>query len=431
MTTYQNALSYLNALNSFGIKLGLARIEHLLSLMGQPQTRYKTIHVTGTNGKGSTCVMLAEILSQAKIKTALYTSPHLVSYTERMQIDGQQITEDDFADCVFTVKRFVDRMVADGKESPTQFEVLTAAAFHYFAKMRVEYAVVEVGLGGLLDSTNVIVPEVSVITNVTLEHADRCGGTLAGVARHKAGIIKEGIPVITAAKGGALEIIRSAAAEKNADLFVAGEDFASSFECFEGGKQKLNFSSDLLGVATSYVLQLLGAHQIENSAIVMMTSLVLANAEKRITRDVVHHALLAVNWSGRFEIMREADAVVVIDGAHNLAGAQVLRENMDRYFPDKEFVFLLGFLKDKNVDGMVRSLVCPEDTVIVTEPNSERAAFAGFVAGKVEAKRVEAYADIETALNRARSLAAGGKVLCAAGSLYLVGEVRRLLLDHA
>lgn len=427
--TYQEALTYLNGFDTFGIKLGLVRIQRLLELMDHPQNRYKTIHVTGTNGKGSTSAMLAEILSYAKIKTGMYTSPHLVSYTERMQIDGKPATEEAFADCVSAVKQYVDQMIGEGEESPTQFEVITAAAFYYFAKMQVEYAVIEVGLGGLLDSTNVIVPEVSVITNVAFEHADICGGTLAGIAEHKAGIIKEGVPVVTAAKGEALEIIRKTAADKNADLFIGGEDFKSAFERFDGERQKLNFSSDLLGVATSYSLRLLGLHQIENSAVAIMTALIIANTEKRITDEVIHHALSIVEWGGRFEIFHDGDCAAVIDGAHNLAGVDGLRRNLDQYFPDQERVFLLGILKDKDVDGMVRRLIRPTDQVVVTQPDSHRAARADFIAGRVRAKQVEYYPAVKEAYERAAALAENGALLCATGSLYLVGAVRELMLN--
>lgn len=425
--TYQEALTYLNGFDTFGVKLGLVRIQRLLELMDHPQNRYKTIHVTGTNGKGSTSAMLAEILSYAKIKTGMYTSPHLVSYTERMRIDGKPATEEAFADCVFAVKQYVDQMIGEGEESPTQFEVITAAAFYYFAKMQVEYAVIEVGLGGLLDSTNVIVPEVSVITNVAFEHADVCGGTLAGIAEHKAGIIKEGVPVVTAAKGEALEIIRKTAADKNADLFIGGEDFKSAFERFDGERQKLNFSSDLLGAAASYSLRLLGLHQIENSAVAIMTALIIANTEKRITDEVIHHALSIVEWDGRFEIFRDGDCAAVIDGAHNLAGIDGLRRNLDQYFPDKERVFLLGILKDKDVDGMVRRLIRPTDQVVVTQPDSRRAARADFIAGRVRAKQVEYYPAVKEAYERAAALAGNGALLCATGSLYLVGAVRELM----
>ena len=241
---FAQALQYLEDLNVFGSQLGLTRIQQLMELLGRPQVQYRTIHVTGTNGKGSVTAMLAGILTQSGIRTGMYVSPHLVSYTERMQIDGQTIAEQDFADSIAAVKAAAEQMVAGGAEQPTQFEILTAAAFWYFRQQNVEYAVIEVGLGGLLDSTNVIIPEVSVITNVTMEHADRCGGTLAGIARHKAGIIKAGVPVVTAAVGEPLEILQSVAAEKNTDIFVAGQDFSSSFVSFDGQVQHLEFNSD-------------------------------------------------------------------------------------------------------------------------------------------------------------------------------------------
>lgn len=430
MTTYQEALAYLEGLDTFGIKLGLTRIEDLLERMGRPQTLYKTIHVTGTNGKGSTTAMLTEILSQAKIKVGMYTSPHLVSYTERIQVGGQEITESDFAAGVLEVKAHIAQMVAEGAESPTQFEVLTAAAFAYFAKMQVEYAVIEVGLGGLLDSTNVILPEVSVITNVTLEHADRCGGTLLGVAEHKAGIIKEGVPVVTATKGEPLEVIRRVAREKNADIFVCGEEFQSVFEGLTDGCQNVAFSSDLLGCCINYPLRLLGLHQIENSAVAVMTALVLAHTEKRLTKEAICQGLATVSWGGRFELMRKEKPVLIIDGAHNPAGAKMLRENLDCYFPGQARVLLLGILKDKDVDGIVQSLIRPEDIVVVTQPNSDRAAAPDDVAEKIAAQQVEAYASIERGLLRARQLAGEEKLLCVAGSLYLVGAVRQHLLAH-
>lgn len=426
--TYQESLTYLDGLNQFGIKLGLVRITKLLELMGNPQNKYKTIHVTGTNGKGSTTMMLASILNNAEIKTGMYTSPHLVSYTERMQVNGKNISEKDFADSIAYVSQFVKQIIAEGEESPTQFEVITAAAFYYFAKVEVEYAVIEVGLGGLLDSTNVITPEVSVITNVTFEHADRCGGTLAGIAEHKAGIIKDGVPVITAAKDEALDIIKKVAEQKSADVFVAGEDFESVFKNLEGDKQEIAFSADLLGVAMVYVLNLLGEHQVENSSIAIMTALVLANSEKRITSEAIHNALLTISWPGRFEIVDQEDVLIVIDGAHNLAGATVLRANLDKYFSDKEIVFLLGVLKDKDIEGILHTLVRPDNLVVVTQPESQRAATPEFIANKIIAKQVEVASSIESGLARAKELAKPNKIVCIAGSLYLIGAVRKFIV---
>ncbi|MBE6084104.1 MAG: bifunctional folylpolyglutamate synthase/dihydrofolate synthase [Selenomonas ruminantium] len=429
---YQESLAYLESLNIFGIKLGLERIQKLLARLELPQERYRTIHVTGTNGKGSVSAMLAGILRHSGIHTGFYSSPHLVSYTERIRVDGQPISEQEFADCLSSIKVYIDKMIADGEECPTQFEVLTALAFFYFAIKHVEYAVIEVGLGGLLDSTNVIVPEVSIITNVTLEHADRCGGTLEGVAHHKAGIIKDDVPVVTAAQGVALDIIRQQAEEKNADIFVAGEDFSADFISYEGNFQRLEFSSGLLGaVKEPYTLHLLGKHQIENAAVAVMAAKLISNLDSRITNKTIDDALTLVSWPARFEQADYNGQKIIIDGAHNPAGMTALRESLDLYFPAPERVLLLGILKDKDIDTMLDILLRPNDTVVVTVPHSDRASDPQILAGKVAAhvQHVEAIADNSEAMNRALELANGEKLLIMAGSLYLVGGLRKLLMD--
>ena len=427
---YQEALTYLEGLNIFGIKLGLTRIQRLLELLDVPQDRYRTIHVTGTNGKGSVSAMLAGILRRSDIHTGMYSSPHLVSYTERIQVDGQPISEQDFADCLSTIRTYVEQMVAEGDECPTQFEVLTALAFFYFAMRHVEYAVIEVGLGGLLDSTNVITPEVSIITNVTFEHADRCGGTLEGIAHHKAGIIKDGVPVVTAAKGIPLEILRQEAAERNADIFVAGEDFYTEYISCDGRNQKLEFTSALLGVMkVPYELHLLGCHQVENSAVAVMAANLIHNIDERVKEEHIAEALKMVTWPARFERIDSDGQTIIIDGAHNPAGMEALRTSLDLYFPAEQRVLLLGILKDKDIDSMLDILLRPNDTVVVTVPHSERASDPQELAKRVapHVQHVEAIADNGEALERAVELANREKLLVMAGSLYLVGGVRQLL----
>ena len=430
---YKEALAYLEGLNRFGIRLGLSRIKRLLELLGLPQERYRTIHITGTNGKGSVSSILATIMQCSSIHAGLYTSPHLVSYTERIQVDGQPISEKDFANCLAEVRTCVDQMVNAGDECPTEFEVMTAMAFLWFAKCRVEYAVVEVGLGGLLDSTNVIEPEVSVITNVTMEHADRCGGTLEGIARHKAGIIKDGIPVVTAAKGMPLDVIRQTAEEKNADVFVAGEDFQAKYLISDGRTQSAEFTSDLLCIQRyQYKLHLLGMHQIENSSVAIITACLLHNEESRITEKTIREALEIVTWPARFERVDLGDQIVLIDGAHNPDGIRVLRESLDTYFPDHARTYLLGILRDKAIDAMLDNLLRPEDEVVVCAPHSERADNVDDLARRVKERGVLAVAtaaDYETALNRALRLAGENRILVIAGSLYLVGGIRQMVLD--
>ena len=430
---YQEAISYLEGLKIFGIRLGLTRIERLLELLGRPQDRYRTVHVTGTNGKGSVSAMVEGALRRSGIHTGFYSSPHLVSYTERIRVDGQNISEQDFAEGMTVIRAKIDLMLAEGAECPTQFEVLTALGFYYFAKCQVEYAVIEVGLGGTLDSTNVITPEVSVITNVTMEHADKLGGTLQSIAENKAGIIKDGVPVVTAAKGEPLSVIRAVAEEKSADIFVAGEDFSSKFISCDGRVQQLEFSSELLGIDHQlYELHLLGVHQVENSAVALMTLRLLHNIDARLTMETVTEALRLVSWPARFERLDFGAQTVIVDGAHNPAGMRALRSSLDAIFPAEERVLLLGILKDKDIDAMLHILLRPNDTVVVTVPQSERADSAADLLRRVApaVQHVEAFENNKEALNRALELANGEKLLVIAGSLYLVGGVRQMLLKR-
>ena len=478
---YSESLQYLEELNTFGVNLGLGRIQKLLELMDNPQNKYKTVHITGTNGKGSVTSMLTEILRKSGIKVGMYTSPHLESYTERVIIDGDEISQEKLAAAITVVRDLCDFMVGEGDEHPTQFEVLTAAAFYLFMKERVEYAVIEVGLGGLLDSTNVITPEVSVITNVSFEHADKCGGTLAGIAKHKAGIIKPGVPVITGADGEALDIIQKVAADNKADIYVLGRDFAAnaikplgqlSIPPNLGNTSVGNMSPSMIDLqiealsalpysrcepadntpnnqlvefvshcdqmaSMDYKLALMGLHQVQNSALAAGAAMVLAINDLRITRRALKKAMAAVQWPGRFEVMPRDGYKLIIDGAHNPAGIRTLRASLDYYYPDSRRIFVLGILRDKDFEGMLELLLRPEDRVIFTTPSSERAAdpVELLECAAVEAK--EAIGDAQKALERSMELAEAGTedsedgapetILVCAGSLYLIGYLRSLL----
>ena len=375
---YKESLSYLESLNVFGSKLGLSRIERLTELLGHPERRYRTVHVTGTNGKGSVSAMTAAILTESGFRTGLYTSPHLISYTERFVIDGEQASEADFAAAISAAKEAAEAMLAEGAEQPTEFEVLTAAAFYYFAEKHVDYAVIEVGLGGLLDSTNVIMPEVAVITNVAMEHADRCGGTLEGVARHKAGVSLK-----------------------------------------DGG-------------AAHYALALGGAYQRQNAALAIRTAMLLAEKHRAVTHETIARALKSVAWPGRFERFALEGVRIVVDGAHNPAGAAALKESLDATFAGEKRVLLLGILEDKDYRAMLRTLVRADDCVVITPPDSARAGDPENLArvAREITREVEVVPAADAALSRALDRAAGRRILCAAGSLYLIGNLRRLLLER-
>lgn len=379
---YSDALKYLESLNVFGIKPGLERINLLMAKLNYPQNAYKTIHVTGTNGKGSVCAMLAEILKCAGLKVGLFTSPHLESYCERIRINGENISEGEFAAVLEAVKNC--------GVGATQFEVLTAAAYEYFSRRKVDIAVIEVGLGGLYDSTNVITPEVSIITNVAREH-EKILGDLESIARNKAGIIKAGVPVVTAAAGEPLKIIRAVAAEKNSALY----------EVTAPAEVEIN---------------LRGEYQKLNAAVAIQAAKLL-NVDKKVIRA----GLAQVEWAGRFEVING----VVIDGAHNPHGAAALRASLDKNFPRGKRVWLFGALADKNFEQMIEILFRAGDFVIVTPPQSERAAdvetlSAALTLRGVENIGVEKLADAVKILRET-----AGEVKVVAGSLYLIGAARK------
>ncbi len=422
MNTYSEAICYLESLNRFGIRLGLVRIEELLRRMGEPQKEYRTIHVTGTNGKGSTTAMISSILTASEKKTGMYTSPHLSSYTERMRICGEPIGETKFAEAIFAVKEIAEQMEADGAEYPTQFEVLTAAAFWVFAREGVEYAVIEVGLGGLLDSTNVIVPELSIITSIAVDHAEKCGDSLEGIAEHKAGIIKEGVPVFVYADGQPLEIVENTAQRKKADVYLGGRDFSAVSRGVKDGVRYFTFTQG--GAEETYRLRLLGSYQVDNASIAVAAAKYLG-----IDVDSIARGLAAVVWPCRLEILSKSPTIL-LDGAHNLAGVTALRSSLDELFPNRKILFLLGILQDKDVKGMAEVLVRACDDVVITWPLSERAASPETVAQYISASHVETVERIEDGIERVKALASDDSVICIAGSFYLVGRAREVLVQE-
>ncbi len=425
---YSEAMVYFESLGKFGIQLGLDRIKALLNKMEHPELRFRSVHVTGTNGKGSTSAMIAAVLTEAGIRTGLYTSPHLIDYTERLQINGANISREAFANVIDRTRLAAEAIIADGMESPTEFEVLTAAAFLWFAQEKAEIVVVEVGLGGLLDSTNVIFPAVAVITNVTLEHTDRCGNTVEAIAHHKAGIIKTGIPVVTGASGAALEVIETVAKQAGALCEVLGRDFTVTDCSYEQAQQSFRL---FVGPADSelYSIRLLGRHQAENAALAIRTCQLLGKHDSRLTSAVIRAGIAQAIWPGRFEIF-PGSPVLILDGAHNPDGIRTLRQTLDDIFFNREIVFLFGVLADKNHAEMAKILFRRHDRAVVVRPHSDRAAdvaeIAGEIAGAVAA--VKTADTISEGLELAKNWAGPDGLVCAAGSLYMIGEVRRIVV---
>lgn len=423
---YPEALAYLASLGKFGIQLGLKRIEALLEVLDHPERRFRSIHVTGTNGKGSTTAFIARILLQAGIRSGMYISPHLIDYPERMTLNGTEISREEFAAVIGEVAVAAEKVRQKEMDGPTEFEVLTAAAFLWFARSQAEYVVVEVGLGGLLDSTNVIIPEVSVITNVSLEHTDRCGSTVAEIAHHKAGIVKEGIPVVTAAEAEALAVIEQTAKIMEAPCFVLGRDFRIDGFRYQGLQQHFVLKSSS-GRERVYESGMLGRHQAANASLAICAADCLAARDSRITEQSITEGIAATFWPARFEVMAERPTVI-LDGAHNPAGVAVLRQTLDEVLPERDIVFVFGVLADKDYSRMIEALFRPNEQVIVVRPESDRAAAADRIAGEIEGRvaTVEVADSVERGMALAIDRAGPRGVVCAAGSLYMIGTARQV-----
>jgi len=413
---YKGAVRSIEAREKFGINLGLSRIKALLSLLSDPQDCFKSVLIAGTNGKGSTAAMLSAVLTDAGYRTGLYTSPHLLSYTERIRLNEKDISPSEFASAVSAVEKVLKKHKKTIKD-PTVFEILTAAAFLVFAEKKVDIAILEVGLGGRLDATNTVNPLVSVITNVGLDHTDVLGKSIAKIAKEKAGIIKKGIPVVTAAEGAALKVITDVTRTIGTTLAVP----AACLPARQGRQVVVrDFRTDLTS-------PLLGRHQKKNLAVALEVLSVLRKKGFALSENDIKRGLKKTRWRGRFEIASK-DPLIILDGAHNPAGAKALRETLERADISRPATLILGILSTKDVPSIVRELVPFFDRVIATKSSHLKAASAGDVAR--EAKKFIPDVFCAENVKKALSLAgASGKSRTAVvtGSLFTVADALRAL----
>lgn len=419
---YQEALEYIHGTKKFGIKPGLDNINRLLDLMGQPHKSFKSIHVAGTNGKGSTSAFIEAILRAGGYKTGLFTSPYLERFTERIKVGGEEISREDLGRITQYVKGFVDIMLSEGWSHPTEFEIVTAIGFEYFKRKKVDYAVVEVGLGGRLDATNVITPQVAVITSISMDHTDVLGEDLESISREKAGIIKKNVPVVLyPQRQGVARIIEETCFQKKAPLLHLRENQIDNRcvliegQCF-----------DLLWQQKYYKrlsIKMLGKHQTYNAAVAAAACFNLGLCE-----DAVREGLKRAVWPGRMEILRSSPTVI-IDGAHNVQGAKSLVEGLKEIFPHKKILLVFGILKDKEVYKVVQILAPYASSVITTPPDNPRRMDPGHLMEVVKGfnTNVESTNSIEEAVNRSLNIVQEDEVIVFAGSLYMVGQVRKLL----
>lgn len=427
---YVESLSYLENLGKFGIQLGMERIEGLLRELGNPEQKIKTIHVTGTNGKGSVTSMITNILLAANLKVGKFTSPHLVRYNERICLNGEEISDEAFATTITAVKAAADSIVKKGVcDQPTQFEILTAAAFLYFCLEKVDYAVIEVGMGGLWDSTNVITPVVSVITNVSLDHTDRCGDSVERIAMQKAGIIKEKVPLVTAAEGdNALGPIVTMAMFKEAPVYLYGKAFyGTEVESSMDGQKFTLHAGDFY--ASDYEIKLPGEHQIKNTSVAIVAAKLVSKQDDRINELALHLGVANTLWPGRLERVSQKPELI-LDGAHNPDGAKALRSALDKYYPGQKVHFVFGMMGDKDMSGVIKTLIHNDDVVYtVRADGGSRAAEAEALAELVGANAIPMNSLAE-AYHKAADQAGKDGIICVCGSLYLVGEFKKVLLEE-
>ncbi len=397
-----------------GIRPGLERITALLDMLGRPQDRHPVVHVAGTNGKGSVCALLASMLEAAGYTVGRFTSPHLVSYRERFSLGGILISQAELDAELKTVADLAETL--DPALGPvTEFELLTAVAFNWFAKQPMDLLILEVGLGGRLDSTNVVDrPVMSAITRIALDHTALLGNTVEAIAREKAGILKAGVPVVTGAEGSALDEIRAIAASLGAPVQVApAADWLSAGPC-----------ADRVRVAgVDYDLGLLGAYQARNAAIALELVAGLRARGYAVSDEAVRQGLAVACWPGRMDRRTTPDGQVYwLDGAHNMDGVAALAAALgDRPMPDGR-VLLMGVLADKEPKEMIAGLAPQARTLVLTMPPHDRGLDPRKLAHELDHPDLHVVPDWEEALAAARTLAAGREIVVA-GSLYLVGAV--------
>ena len=438
---YMNPYQYINQFNKFGgeggFKPGLERVESLLSSLGNPEKELDVIHVAGTNGKGSTIELLRSIYSRAGYKVGVYTSPHLLRFNERMTINNREITSQELEKLIKKLDPWIKKMEKDNMGSPTYFEVITVLAIQFFASQEVDLVLLEVGLGGRLDATNVIQkPLTAVITSIDMEHTDILGDDISTIAREKAGIIKKDSPVITAVnKNEACTEIKEIADEKSAEYINIDQRYQYNIisSTLNGQEFTLKYDKAVEGsfeINGKYKVGLLGDYQVKNSVLALGVIDLLYDLYP-VTKDNIRKGLLSAKWPGRLEIVNRRP-LIILDGAHNSSGM----ENLSRFLrevipPGKRIKLITAILEDKDVDEMLGSIkqIGHSLQLIITKNKNKRSMSVSELQKKVEKTGIyyKKYSNLRDAIIGTLSRITSEEVLCISGSLYTVSEAKRIL----
>jgi dihydrofolate synthase / folylpolyglutamate synthase len=425
---YKETIDYIENTGKFAMNLGLDRIQRLCALMEMPQSKLKVIHIAGTNGKGSTTTFISSVLISQGYRVGIYTSPFLERFTERIKINDKEISEEEIVQLIIEMKPFIDRLQEEGLEHPTEFEIITAAAFKYFCDKSVDFVVLEVGLGGRYDATNVVSPLLGIITTISYDHIDILGDTLDKIAYEKAGIIKENIPVVVyPQKKEAMDVLMKVMKEKNAKPYFY-EDI--KFELISNTLEGIVFNVKGEDFYSNLKIKLLGEHQIHNALTAIKGIEVLKALGFKIDRSSIYKGLENAVWPGRFEVLA-TKPYIVLDGGHNLQCINAIVSAVKKYFDGKKVKIVCGMLRDKNYEEMIKSLTEISEDFITVAPNNPRALSAGELKEiiKKHGKNAVEAENIKASVILGMSNVKNDEVLLFCGSLYMIGEVRTFLKE--
>lgn len=427
--SYSDTIDYLYGLQKYGIKLGLEKTGAIVSLLGNPHKSFRSLHVAGTNGKGSVSAMLSSILAAHGHRVGLFTSPHLASFTERIRVGRQEITEEEVIALTSEIRQELSQATPRLPE-PTFFEFVTAMAFLYFRRKGVQWAVIETGMGGRLDATNILEPDVCVITKVGLDHREFLGDTLTAIAAEKAGIIKPGVPVVCAWQDNDAErVLRTTAAERSSQLLMYGKDFSGKLTAC--GLEGVTFDyNDSFRTITDLHTPLPGKHQLSNACLAVRAASLALEAELRHLRvSALREGLSSTRWRGRLDMVGRVPDIM-IDGAHNPDAARALAEFIKEHLGDREIILVMGIMADKDMDGIMRPLLPLASEIVFTSPNYGRAASAQALSGLALSMGFPATtsSSVKEAIDTAVALSARPSALILiTGSFYTIGEAMEIL----
>lgn len=438
--SYQEALNWITGLTAFGIRPGLERIKAMMEYVGNPHYRLKFVHVAGTNGKGSTCAIISRCLQANGYSVGTFTSPYLEKYTNRIQFNGEDIPEEDVLEFTNLLFPVVNELAESELGSPTMFEITTAIALLYFAKKAVpDYVIWETGLGGRQDVTNIVYPVVSVITNVGQDHMDILGESITQIAAEKAGIIKSGVPVVSAVmQQEAIEVLEQVSQDKKATLYLMGRDFHYDLVEMKEEESTFHFKSPYCTYGPLNI-RMVGEHQVQNAAVALMTLEILRQFNAAIVEeDDIRAGLKQVKWAGRFEKISESPKIV-LDGAHNPESAKTLADTLTRIYEKSNKRFMIGMLNNKNHQSYLEHILPIADTVIFTEPDfrgskagSELMQLAETIKQKEQLGTDCVYIkDWKKAWQHLLQITKTSDVGIVTGSLYLVSDVRSWSLNQS